>query len=435
MTDNALALLQGQQLAIPTSIASIMQQQQGDDLQTGVGASYAVVSIKGKVFSIKYGGHSTPVLINMNGQNYAAPYFDVVIPKARPELSKTYYKNGYNDGDDAPPTCWSEDGINPLAPLESRPLSPMQNNQHCTDCRLCPMNVFGSKTTDDGRKAKACADTRKMVVLPMVPGPNGQEVMDPDNVKYGGPMLLRVPAASLKAFAEYGAKLQGMGLAYFGVVTRLEFDPTQAYPKFVLKALRTLTEWEAQEMVRVRDSAQTHQILEGSHAAAPASSAPALPAPVQAQPAPVLPAPVQAAPQPLPVQAAPQPLPVQAAPAVVPVQQAPVASAVPVQAAPQPLPAPPPVQEPAEPIQPVLEVLNGRTRAEWSAAGWHNDQQLVDAGHARWVTPAPSLPAPPPTNALPAPPPISGAAVPAAQPGTVAVSESLLGKVDSLLNM
>lgn len=397
MTDNALALLQGQQLAIPTSIASIMQQQQGDDLQTGVGASYAVVSIKGKVFSIKYGGHSTPVLINMNGQNYAAPYFDVVIPKARPELSKTYYKNGYNDGDDAPPTCWSEDGINPLAPLESRPLSPMQNNQHCTDCRLCPMNVFGSKTTDDGRKAKACADTRKMVVLPMVPGPNGQEVMDPDNVKYGGPMLLRVPAASLKAFAEYGAKLQGMGLAYFGVVTRLEFDPTQAYPKFVLKALRTLTEWEAQEMVRVRDSAQTHQILEGSHAAAPASSAPALPAPVQAQPAPVLPAPVQAAPQ--------------------------------------PLPAPPPVQEPAEPIQPVLEVLNGRTRAEWSAAGWHNDQQLVDAGHARWVTPAPSLPAPPPTNALPAPPPISGAAVPAAQPGTVAVSESLLGKVDSLLNM
>ena len=436
--DQALTLLQGQQLAIPASIQALMEQTTQDDLQTNVGASFAVLSIKGKVFQVKFGGHSTPILVEMNGQKYAAPYFDVVIPKARGELSKTYYPGGYTDGDDAPPQCWSEDGVNPLAPLEQRPLAPMQNGQHCTDCRLCPMNVFGSKMTDDGRKAKACGDTRKLVLLPIDPATNQ---MDADNVKFGGPMLLRIPAASLKPFAEYGAKLQGMGLAYYGVVTRLEFDPTQSYPKFVLKAVRTLTEAEGMDMIRVRDSAQVRQILEGSHTtSAPAAAlAPPAAAPVQAmpQPAPATAAPVAA---PAPLQAAPAvhtPPPVQQAPvyAQVPVQQAPV-QAAPIQQAPAPLP-PPPAAPPA-PVQvaPVLEVLNGRTRRDWEVAGWLDDQQLVDAGHARWVQPA-GLPPPPAATTLPPPPAIVSAGVAAAPAPAVApvqITEQLLSKVDGLLS-
>ena len=447
MSDNPLALLQGQQLAIPASIMAIMEQQQQDDLQSGVGASFAVLSIKGKVFNIKFGGTSTPITMDMNGQRYAAPFFDVVIPKARAELSKTWYPNGYVDGDDAPPTCWSEDGINPLAPLEVRPLSPLQGGGPCTDCRLCPMNVFGSKTTDDGRKAKACGDTRKAIVLPLMPNPQGgPDILDADNVKYGGPMLLRVPAASLKVFAEYGQKLQQMGLAYYGVVTRLEFDPTQAYPKFVLKGIRALTDWEAQEMVRVRDSIQTKQILEGSHSAAAPAPAPAqLAAPTQPAPAPVQAAPLQPAPvaTAVPVQQAPaqplQPAPVQPAPVqTAPIQQAtnPMMQTAPASLQPAPQPLPPPPQAQPAPVQaaPVLEVLNGQTRDAWKAAGWHDDQQLVDAGHARWVQPAPAaLPGPP---ALPAPPAVVSAAVatttaPAQMP--VQLSESLLSKVDALL--
>lgn len=428
MSENQLAMLQGQQLAVPASIAAIMEQQLQDDLQTGVGASFAVISIKGKVFQVKYGGHSTPVLVEINGQQYAAPYFDVVIPKARAELSKTWYPGGYQDGDDAPPTCWSEDGINPLAPLEQRPLAPLQGGGHCTDCRMCPMNVFGSKMTDDGRKAKACGDTRKLLVLPMKLDSAGHQTLDSENAKYGGPMLLRVPAASLKPFAEYGAKLQAMGLAYYGVVTRLEFDPTQAYPKFVLKAVRGLTEYEAGEMVRVRDSAQARQILEGSHTSSAPAAALGAPAPAPAHFEAAQPVP-QAAP--IPAAAPATAAPVQQAPPAAPVQYAPA----PAQAAPVALPPPPmPVAAPA--AAPVLEVLNGRTRADWTAAGWLDDQQLVDGGHAQWVQAAPAA-LPPPPPALPPPPAVVSAAVaaaptPAMQP--VNVSESLLGKVDALLN-
>jgi hypothetical protein len=287
------------------------------------------------------------------------------------------------------------------------------------------MNVFGSKTTDDGRKAKACGDTRKLLVLPLAKAADGNEYMDPENIKFGGPMLLRVPAASLKVFSEYGAKLQQMGMAYYGVVTRLEFDPTQAYPKFVLRAVRVLNEWEANEMIRVRDGVQAKQILEGSHSAAPALLAPPAAAPVQQAPAPApaqpAAAPLQAAPiaTAVPVQQAPAPAPVQAQPMQMPLQAAPVQAA----------PLPPPPQSAA----PVLEVLNGRTRDEWRAANWHDDQQLVDAGHARWVQAAPTpLPGPP---ALPPPPAVVSAAVAsqAAPVAAVQVSESLLGKVDALL--
>ena len=83
----------------------------------------------------------------------------------------------------------------------------------------------------------------------------------------------------------------------------------------------------------------------------------------------------------------------------------------------------------------MLEVLNGRTREEWRAAQWHDDQQLVDAGHARWVQPLPAPPVQDAPQPLP-PPPVSGAATPAQVPTgqPVAVTASLLEKVDGLLS-
>ncbi|MFX8094606.1 hypothetical protein ABTK72_20245, partial [Acinetobacter baumannii] len=91
----------------------------------------------------------------------------------------------------------------------------------------------GSKISDNGSKSKACSDSRKLVIVPV--GANG--AVDFENLRFGGPMLLRVPPASLRAFAEYDAKLQAMGLPYYAVVTRLQFDQSQAYPRFQLAAV------------------------------------------------------------------------------------------------------------------------------------------------------------------------------------------------------
>lgn len=417
MSDNPLALLQqGGALTLPQAIHSVMDGMTSSEMQANVGVSYGVVTIKGKVFSIKYGGNTTPMTVQMNGSTYAAPFFDVVIPRAKSELSKTYYKDGYQDGSDAPPDCWSEDGQTPLGPMETRPIDP-RTGMGCTDCRLCPMNVFGSKSSADGSgKGKACADTRKLIVVPVDPV-SGQ--MDGENIKFGGPMLLRVPAASLRVFAEYDQKLQQMGIPYFAVVTRLEFDQTQSFPKFVLKATRVLTEAEAIKVVEIRDSMQVKQILEsGQTGAAPQLAGPAPNVAVGAVAGQNIPVSLQTAAPPLPPVVTPAPAP---APAV-------VSNVVPmpVTAAPAPAPVPPPAPVPvAPPPAPAAFPPAGWTAHPNAAGYYYMGQEVLTevALRARYEAPA----APAPAAVPPAP---AATATPAAGPQ---VTPALLGAVDSLL--
>jgi hypothetical protein len=457
MSDNPLALLQqnGGALAAPAVLHSLMADMQSSEMQSNVGISYAIVSIKGKSFKIKHGGADTQLTVNMNGQLYAAQHFDVVIPRARAELSKTYYRDGYTEGASEQPDCWAEDGITPLAPLEQRPIVPA-TGQHCTDCRMCPMNAFGSKTNaDTGSRGKACADTRKIIVVPVNPtgqaGPNGQDIGRPDfdNVKFGGPMLLRVPAASLRTLADYDQKLQGMGLPYFGVITRIQFDQALSYPKLLLSAVRILTEGEAQEMLKCRDSAFVKQVLDTGQTAAPSAPAAAqLPppatgasvdallnggaaapapmgAPIQPAPAPVAPAPVQQ------VQPAPTPAPNN----VVPIQQAVAPAPAPAPPAPAPAPAPPaPAPAPPAPANDTpagyaMTALATTTYGAYKAGQW-TDQQLIDG---RLMEPVAAA-APAPVQAAPIQPaalvPPTGAAPVQAAPEP---TQQMFANVDALL--
>jgi hypothetical protein len=365
---------------LPSTIQSLMSQMQTSELQENVGVSHAVVSFKGKVFRINFGGQETVLTVNMNGTQYAAPFMDVVIPRANAALSKTFYKGGYVEGSSDAPDCWSEDGIHPLAPVPV-----------CHDCRLCPNNAFGSKiNADTGKKGKACADTRKLVVFPVVP--TGQQdatgnpitMLDDQNLKFGGPMLLRVPAASLSIFAEYDAKLNGMGIPYFAVVTRLSFDQTVAYPKFVLTPMRVLSESEAAAVVRLRDSIEVTRVLGSAHDSAPPVAA--LPAPVPTA-TPVAPtAPTPAAPyvaQSVPAQA-PTPL-----PPTVPAPMAP--PPVPTMPPPAPTPPPVPVAPPPPPTFPPAGWL-----AHPSSPGWfYCGQEVLSEADLRARTAMPAMAAPP----------------------------------------
>ena len=369
MSDNPLVLL-GQSVSVPSVFHPIMEQQVSSELQSNVGQSFAVVSIKGKVFGIKFGGQTTQLTMNFNGQQIAAPWFDVVIPKAKAELSKTWYKEGYQDGSEDQPTCWSEDGINPLAPMDQRPIDERTGGP-CVDCRMCPMNVFGSKITDAGKQAKACADTRKVLLLPMAPtGQLNQHgfdpgVLDAENIKFGGAMLLRVPAASLKPMAEYDQKLQQMGIPYFAVVTRMSFDQTQAYPKFEFKALRMVTDTEAAEIIKVRDSMLAKQILESSMVGAG-------PAPVSTDPGLVA----------SNVPASMQTVASQPASNVVPIHSTTAHAA----------PSAPPRVSVVPPQRVMTEAAAGFTYEQYISSGW-TDEQLVENGMMEPLPPAVQVPA------------------------------------------
>mgnify|MGYP000700411227 CR=1 FL=1 len=92
----------------------------------------------------------------------------------------------------------------------------------------------------------------------------------------GGPMLLRVPAASLRDLASYGEKMQALGYPYYAIGTRIAFDPNEAFPKFVFSAIRPLSDAEADVVLATRGERQVATILaEGSEAVqAPVQAAP-----------------------------------------------------------------------------------------------------------------------------------------------------------------
>lgn len=224
-----------------------------DELGAGVAASYAVMGIKGKVWSVKFGGEEQQ-LMREDGDG-PRNSIEVVLVKASPAISKIYYKNGYVDGSNQPPDCWSGNGITP---------DPSVKEKMCPTCAQCPMNAWGSRTTDAGKQAKACSDSRRVAVVPL---------NDIPNELAGGPMLLRVPAASLKDLKAYGDLLASFNYPYFASATRIAFDVNEAFPKFVFSAIRPLTEDEAKQVIALREDRRVATVLAETIATAAAGAA------------------------------------------------------------------------------------------------------------------------------------------------------------------
>lgn len=218
------------------------------ELTAGVGAGFPVMSIKGKVFALVSGGERTP-LMNPNDNDEPATSINVVILKANPKLSKVFYASGYTEGSDAKPDCFSHDGERP---------DPSVEKPQCKTCAACPKNEWGSKITEDGKKGKACADSRRIAIA---------NVDDIDN-----PILLRVPAATLRPLAEYGQALAQRNVPYSAVLTKIGFDRDAASPKLTFKATGFL-EREQYEQVKAVAAGDVVASILGKAGEAPVADA------------------------------------------------------------------------------------------------------------------------------------------------------------------
>lgn len=260
----------GTELALPKgfgAVSSVFAGQQGsnDELGQGVASSYGIVGYRGKVWSIKYQGKETQ-LMREDGDGPRGS-IEVVIIKAASAISKIYYAGGYQDGSNSPPDCFSTNGVTPDASSSKK--------QNAT-CAGCPMNAWGSRVTEAGKQGKACSDSRRIAIVPL---------NDMDNEMFGGPMLLRIPAASLKDLKQYGELLNSYHYPYYACATRISFDPKEAFPKFVFSAMRPLTDEEAKAVLALRDDRRVANILNEATDLAPRQEAPALPASPFEQPA------------------------------------------------------------------------------------------------------------------------------------------------------
>lgn len=225
--------------AVPAAFAGSAAK--NEELGQGVAASYGIIGYRGKVWSTKYQGVETP-LMREDGDGPRGS-IEVVMIKASPAISKIFYKNGYQDGSNLAPDCWSSDGVKPDAAAQGK-VSPT--------CANCPMNAWGSRVTDAGKPGKACSDSRRLAIVPL---------NDLYNDALGGPMLLRVPAASLKDLKAYGDLLNGYNFPYYAVATRVSFDPAEAYPKFVFSAMRPLTNDEALTIAELRSDKRVSTVI------------------------------------------------------------------------------------------------------------------------------------------------------------------------------
>jgi hypothetical protein len=227
--------------------------------QAGVQASFAVVGFKGRNWRLKHRGDET---LLMNADNAPLPHLDVVIVGVSSAIAKQWYKKKYSEGDDGAPDCFSVDGVKPDVS------SPEKQRETCA---VCPRNAWGSRITEDGKKAKECQDSRRLAVVPLG---------DIENESYGGPMLLRLPPTSIANFANYASLLQRKGVPGFEfVATRIGFDYDVAYPKITFTAVGWLNDEQATTTLKVLEDPQIERMLqeaveEATHDPAGAETAP-----------------------------------------------------------------------------------------------------------------------------------------------------------------
>lgn len=205
------------------------------ELSGGITGGFPVISFKGKTWALVENGERT---LLVNGDGDPRPAIEVVIVKASPTISKTYYASGYEEGSSDQPDCHSNDGVGP---------APDAANPQAKKCATCPRNIWGSKITESGKKGRECADVKRLAVA------------DPDDLDKL--CLLRVPAASLKFLSQFADTLSKRGAPYQAVVTRIGFDPSVAHPQFTFKAPRWLTEEQLDKVEELQRGDLVSRIL------------------------------------------------------------------------------------------------------------------------------------------------------------------------------
>src|SRR3990172_2722387 len=189
---------------LPEHFAGAANLSLNDQAEEFASIKFPVISTKGGRFHVKRDGEKMLILRPKNkpyDPEEQATYIEVVILNL--QKAKTFYEEGYTEGSEDKPTCFSNDGVTPDASAEEK---------QCSTCALCAKNAWGSGTNEKGEatKGKACSDVQRLAVA------------TPGNLD--DPMMFRVPPASLKNLAEMSKVLSKRNAPLNGVVTRISFD-------------------------------------------------------------------------------------------------------------------------------------------------------------------------------------------------------------------
>ena len=227
------------------------------DLTTGVSSGFGYLSIEGKAWTVVNGAEKT-MIMHPQAPDVPAQALPILIVKASPNLSRTFYLSKYEKGVDSKPDCMSDDGIRP------DPASPKPQSQTCA---ACPHSVYG---TGENGKGFRCANHRRLAVVLL----NDLERA----------LLLRIPGGSLNNLRDYASELGKRGLkSYRMVVTEAKFDKESPTPKIQFGHMGLVPDEIYNHLTELAESDQVAQILgAGAQVVADVPAAPAAPAITQA---------------------------------------------------------------------------------------------------------------------------------------------------------
>lgn len=199
------------------------------------GSGTKKISIRGGVFRMMSGGQQ--LAINEDRS------MNFIVVDAAPAVSRTFYSGPYNEAQDHPPACWSDDGVAP---------SPTAYEPQCKTCAMCPQNAKGSGTGD----SRACRFSQRLVVA-----------LEGDIA--GGGYGIQLPAMSVfgasvgrySPLQEYAKKLASFNVSLEKVVTEFRFDTQAQVPKLFFQAVRPLTQDEYNQVLALQK--EDHSALIG----------------------------------------------------------------------------------------------------------------------------------------------------------------------------
>lgn len=256
---NALTMFDDKKTALPAHLRNFLDEA-GDNI--GERSSVPSLTFTGKTWTISVNGEKTKLVKkDEDGDEVPLAIMRVVVLDFAKKRGRQFYEGEYDPATVKQPTCWSEDGVLVHASVpEDQVQTPKERK-----CEFCPLAVKGSKISPAGKAVVACGQFRMLAVVPA------------NNLSHP-PLRMKIAVTSdwdkqspdweaqgYFAFNNYTDFLRTKGVTHTAVlVTKMRFDPEQAYPKIMFSADKWLTEAQLEILKPVVISDDVKKLISGA---------------------------------------------------------------------------------------------------------------------------------------------------------------------------
>ena len=183
------------------------------------------LSIKGGVFRKMSGGKEIGAIEDR--------HMNVIIVKMAHSASRTFYNQGYKEGEKVSPACWSNDGQAPDAEVKT------PQSKTCATCQ------FSAKNSGANGTGTACRlSWRLAVVLPNDPSGDVMQLVLPATSCFGKEDNGRWP------FRPYIQKLADNNVSASRLVTKMAFDTKSPTPKLLFSPVSAVDAGDLEVLAR-----------------------------------------------------------------------------------------------------------------------------------------------------------------------------------------